>query len=220
MDWIIRGVVRFQEEIYPRLESQFAALATRQEPQALFITCSDSRIVPDMVTQTSPGELFICRNAGNIVPAHGEATGGVGATIEYAVAALNVKHIIVCGHSDCGAMKGILFPESVSEMPTVGAWLKYGDAARRVVLENNPDLDRHDCLEAITRENVRAQLLNLRTHPCVAARMARGALEIHGWLYTIGSGLIETFDERANRFRPLTLADAAQIAATGCSEVS
>jgi carbonic anhydrase len=209
MDKIIPGVIRFQEEVYPRLESRFKELATGQDPQVLFITCSDSRIVPDMIMQTSPGELFICRNAGNIVPAHGEATGGVSGTIEYAVVILNVKYIIICGHSDCGAMKGILNPESVAEMPAVAAWLRYGEAARRVVLENHPDLDERERLEAITRENVRAQLLNLRTHPSVAARLARRTVQLHGWVYNIGTGVVEAYDEREGRFRPLTLADAA-----------
>jgi carbonic anhydrase len=220
MDKLIRGVIRFQEEVYPRLESRFTELAEQQHPRALFITCSDSRIVPDLLTQTSPGELFICRNAGNIVPAHGEATGGVSGTIEYAVAALKVRHIIICGHSDCGAMKGILHPEDVASMPAVAAWLRYGEAARRIVLDNQPHLDENQKLEAITRENVRAQLLNLQTHPSVAAALAAGAVQLHGWLYSIRSGVIETFDQRMNRFRSLTLADASVAAGGSRSEVA
>ena len=208
MDKIIRGVLRFQEEVYPRLESRFTELANSQQPRALFITCADSRIVPDLLMQTSPGEIFICRNAGNIVPPHGDATGGVSATIEYAVAVLNVPHIIVCGHSDCGAMKGILHPETLTEIPAVAAWLRYGDAARRIVLENEPHLEHAESLKAITRENVRAQLVNLRTHPSVAARLAKGTLRLHGWLYTIATGAVERLDETTGRFRPLTLADA------------
>ena len=203
MEEIIRGVIRFQKDVYPSLTSRFSELATSQSPEVLFITCADSRIVPDLITQTRPGELFICRNAGNIVPAHGESTGGVSATIEYAVTALGVKHIIICGHSDCGAMKGILNPESVAEMPAVANWLKYGDAARRIVQENHPELTDQQRLDKLVEENVRVQMLNLRTHPCVAAAVARGAVSINGWVYDIRSGRIQYYDEAAAQFRPL-----------------
>src|SRR5690348_10909847 len=129
MKRILQGVLRFQKDVFPRQKRQFEQLASSQAPEYLFITCSDSRVVPNLITQTEPGELFIIRNAGNIVPAYGEFQGGVSATIEYAVVALGVKHIVVCGHTDCGAMKGILYPENVREMRSVADWLRHGDAA-------------------------------------------------------------------------------------------
>ena len=105
MEELIQGVTKFQNEVYPGKEAAFRKLANGQNPEVLFITCADSRIDPGMLTQTQPGDLFICRNAGNVVPPHSNQTGGMTASIEFAVAALGVSHIVVCGHSDCGAMK-------------------------------------------------------------------------------------------------------------------
>src|SRR3982751_6268271 len=116
MERLLKGVSTFQREVFPQHRELFERLAAKQNPMALFITCADSRVVPDLITQSDPGDLFICRNAGNMVPPYGEMNGGVSATIEYAVVALNIRHIIVCGHSDCGAMKGVLHPEAVEQM--------------------------------------------------------------------------------------------------------
>jgi carbonic anhydrase len=204
MDRLLAGVEKFQRDVYPQNRELFEQLATGQKPGALFITCADSRVVPTMMTQTVPGELFICRNAGNMVPPYGEVNGGVSATIEYAVGVLNVEHIIVCGHSDCGAVKALLTPEKLEGMPTVKSWLAHGERARRIVLENYGDLSGDALVHALTEENIVAQLENLRTHPSVAARMARGALAIHGWLYHIRTGNIDAFDPARRRFVPIS----------------
>lgn len=203
MDRILDGVSKFQRDVYPSKRELFEELAGGQTPEALFITCSDSRVVPDMITQSGPGELFICRNAGNMVPSYGEAFGGVSATIEYAVVALNVRHIIVCGHTDCGAMKGVLHPESTDEMPTVKRWLAYGEMARHVVEHAYPDLSEEAKLHALIGENVIAQLDHLKTHPPVAARLASGKISIHGWVYHIKTGEVEAWDADAGYFVPL-----------------
>src|SRR3954451_19379403 len=158
MERLVQGVSKFQREVFPRQRELFEQLAAKQNPQALFITCADSRVVPDLITQADPGDLFICRNAGNMVPAYGETNGGVSATIEYAVVALNIRHIIVCGHSDCGAMKGVLHPEAVKDMPTVRTWLSHGEMARRIVVEGYPELSEEHALNALVSENVVAQL--------------------------------------------------------------
>jgi carbonic anhydrase len=200
MEKILEGLYRFQQEVYPTQREHFESLASRQTPDVLFITCSDSRIVPNLLTQTEPGDLFIIRNAGNIVPPYGEMQGGVSATIEYAIMALNVKNVVICGHSDCGAMKGILNPDAVAEMPTVAAWLRHGDAARRVVSHAYPDVQGDKRLPAITRENVAAQLRNLTTHPCVAAKMARGELTLHGWIYDIRTGEVQIYEWQSHSF--------------------
>jgi carbonic anhydrase len=200
MQRIVEGVKRFQREVFPEKSALFQNLASGQKPQALFITCGDSRVLPSLITQTDPGELFILRNAGNIVPPFGSMLGGMSASIEYAVVALDVRHIIICGHSDCGAMKGILHPEWLVDMPTVSEWLHQAEAARRVVVENYPQLTEKEKLHVLTRENVLAQLGNLKTHPSVAARIARGSLNIYGWVYTIATGHIEAYDDEHGEF--------------------
>jgi len=197
------GLAKFQDETFPENRDLFERLASGQSPEALFITCSDSRIDPCMLTHTKPGEIFICRNAGNIVPAYGEVIGGVSATIEYAILALGVKDIILCGHSDCGAMRALLNPGSVAHMPAVSAWLRYGESARFVVQENHSHLSGADLLNAMIEQNVLAQLDNLRTHPAVSARLAKGQLNLHGWAYDIGSGEVGAFDPAQARFVPL-----------------
>ena len=204
MQSIVDGVTRFQNHIYPQKKDLFNSLAAGQNPQALFITCGDSRIVPDLIMQTSPGEIFICRNAGNIVPPMSDSSGGVAATIEYAVVALDVSNIILCGHSQCGAMKALLDPASLDGMPTVAPWLHHADSALRVVRENYPDLPEQDRLEILTKENVLTQLEHLKTHPAVAARLARGAINLYGWYYDIQTGGIQSFDYESGDFETLT----------------
>jgi carbonic anhydrase len=203
MDRILDGVRQFQRDIYPDRKDLFEQLAGGQSPQALFITCADSRVVPDLITQSQPGDLFICRNAGNMIPSYGEALGGVSATIEYAVVALNVEHIIVCGHTDCGAMKGILHPELVAEMPAVAKWLAHGDLARAMVRENYPQLPEKEMLNALTRENVVAQLEHLHTFPSVAARLARGKLQLHAWIYDIQKGHVQAWQPEKGAWIPI-----------------
>lgn len=129
MKEILEGVARFQSEIFPKQQAFFQQLADGQEPKALFLTCADSRIDPNLITQTEPGELFVCRNAGNIVPPHSGVTGGVTASVEYAVAVLNVPHVIVCDHTHCGAMHGVMYPKSTKNLPHVTAWLNHSRAA-------------------------------------------------------------------------------------------
>jgi carbonic anhydrase len=190
MKRLIDGALRFQGEVYQEHRDLFLELAAGQQPEALLITCSDSRVAPDLIVQAKPGDLFICRNAGNIAPPYSDVNGGVTATIEYAVAALNVKHIIVCGHSDCGAMKALLHPEKLQGLPSVKSWLHHASRAEVVVRENHPELDEKARIDALIEENVLAQLDNLRTHPCVASRLKSGTLSLHGWVYDIESGQI------------------------------
>jgi len=203
MKKFVSGYEKFRADIFPAKKEAFESLAAQQHPQALFITCADSRILPAMIMQSDPGELFIQRNAGNMVPPYGERMGGVSATIEYGVLALNVRHIVVCGHSDCGAMRGVLHPEKVAKMPTVASWLMHGDVARRIVEDTYGDLSEEQKLTALIRENVLAQLDHLRTHPSVASRMKSGDLQLHAWVYEIHTGQIEAYDGETESFVPL-----------------
>lgn len=202
MDHVISGVAKFQKEVFPKNKATFQKLANGQNPEVLFITCADSRIDPNLVTQTGPGELFICRNAGNIVPPHSTHTGGMTASIEFAVAALGVSHIIVCGHSDCGAMKGALAPEKLDALPHVKEWLGHCRCATEVVKEKVGDLTAEH-LGDVTKENVMQQLQHLRTHPAVAAKIATGQVQLHGWLYDIESGDVLCHDSESGEFKLL-----------------
>lgn len=203
---LIRGLHHFQSQIFLSHKELFERLAQGQNPDALFVTCSDSRINPNLITQTNPGDLFILRNAGNIIPPYGAANGGEGATIEFAVAALGVKDIIVCGHSFCGAMKGLLNPEQLKDLPAVSQWLSHAEATRQIVKANysTMELDEEALLNVTIQENVLVQIENLRTHPAVAARLARGELNIHAWTYKIETGDVFAYNVDDGQFLPIT----------------
>ena len=200
MQKLVAGVRRFEKEIFPADKQFFTALAEGQNPQALLITCSDSRIVPVMMTQSRPGDLFLIRNAGNMVPPYGNMVGGVSATIEYAVMALGIENIIVCGHSKCGAMKGALHPESLTEMPAVSQWLGLAESARRVVVDNCKDLPMEEMLDELTKQNVLAQIDHLKTHPSVASKFAAGKMNLFGWMHYIESGKTVAYDPEVAAF--------------------
>jgi carbonic anhydrase len=214
MERLIEGLRQFHGNVYPGKSEQFRTLANEgQSPTTLMISCADSRVVPELITQSEPGDLFVCRNAGNIVPAWQEANGGVSSTIEYAVVALGVTDIVICGHSDCGAMKGLMAPEALTTMPSVQRWLGHAAAAAETVKACHPHADDEQKLNALIEENVIAQLVNLRGHPSVAAAMAMGELRLHGWVYDIESGGIRALDGSDNTFKatvpghPLPVAD-------------
>ena len=200
MQKLIQGLRRFQDEVFPAKRELFERLAKGQQPSTLFITCADSRVVPDLFTQAEPGELFVIRNAGNIVPPYVRPSGGVTATIEFAVVALGVRHIVVCGHTDCGAMKGLLHPERLSTMPTVASWLQQAEATRRIVLDNCSNVGESQTVEALIRENVLVQLRNLQTHPAVASALAAGSLKLYGWVYDIRTGNVDGYDAAEQAF--------------------
>ena len=197
---LVSGFMRFRHEVYPEQQELFKKLAHEQTPRAMFITCADSRVVPELITQSSPGDLFVSRNVGNVVPPYGQMMGGVSTAIEYAVLALGVHHIIICGHSDCGAMKAVLDPSGLERLPTVKAWLRHAEVAKSVVADNCGCAD-HTTLGILTEENVVAQLDHLRTHPSVASRLASGQLFIHGWVYDIETSEIKAYDAEKGEFR-------------------
>lgn len=211
MKKVMQGVSRFKKEVYPKHKDLFEKLSSGQAPEVLFITCADSRIDANLITQTGPGDLFHVRNAGNIVPPHGVDAGGTVASIEFAVGALGTTELVICGHSDCGAMKGALAPEGLGDFPHVCNWLRHADAAVKVVKENHADLEGQDRLERMIEENVVAQLRNLQTHPFVAARLAAGKVRLHGWVYDIGAGEISSYNLDEKSWGPLSDAEIAQL---------
>jgi carbonic anhydrase len=200
VDSILRGLKRFKKKVYPKHRELFHKLALQQRPSALFITCADSRIDPCLLTQTKPGELFLCRVIGNIVPRYPESIGGVSATIEYAVGVLGVPDVIVCGHTDCGVMKGVLNPEALKPLANVSAWLEHAQPAREALAESRESLSEPEFLLALTERNVIEQLKNLQTHPSVAARLEQGTLRLYGWVYDIAEGTVTTYSPRRQRF--------------------
>lgn len=200
MQKLINGIHQFQKQEFRPLQGLFEQLSHGQNPETLFITCSDSRIDPNLLTRSQPGDLFILRNAGNIVPPHAAGGSGEAATIEFAVAALGVKDIIICGHSHCGAMKGLLEPKYVDSLPAVAAWLKHAETTRRIVQDNYKELDGERLLTAAIEENVLVQLENLETLPSVASRLRRGDLHLHGWVYKIETGDVFAYDPDENQF--------------------
>jgi len=202
---LIRGIATFQGSVVPGQRRMYGQLVRDgQHPSALIIACADSRVAPGHITQAGPGALFVCRNAGNIVPRASDVVGGVSAAIAYTVVALGVRDIVVCGHSDCGAMKGLMNRDLLKRMPSVAARLRHADAAERIVCEAYPEQDRH---HALALEHVVVQLANLRTHASVTSALARGALRLHGWFFEIETGARLSYDGARGRFRPIAKAD-------------
>jgi carbonic anhydrase len=198
---LLAGIRKFQREVFPGRQAAYERVVREgQKPHALFVTCADSRIDPELLTQSGPGEIFVSRNIGNVVPAYGEMLGGISAVIEYSVTALQVSQVVVCGHTDCGAMKGLLHPEKVSNMPTVKSWLRNAEAALSVVQARNKAQDEPAALHELIEENVLLQLNHLRTHPSVAGKLAQGTLAISGWVYDIAKGEVHIYDERHRKF--------------------
>lgn len=205
------GVRRFQIEVHAKKAEHYQrAASTPQAPHSLIIACADSRVDVEGITSSAPGEIFVTRNVGNMVPPYSGTPGGVTAVIEYAVAALKVKHVVVCGHSDCGAMKALLHPPATDDLPTVRYWLHHGQAALMVTdsmsRRDETDIEK---LKRLTEENVLMQLVHLKTHPSVAGAMARGELTMSGWVYEIGSGEVRIAQEGQREFVAITTATGA-----------
>ena len=206
MQQLIDGYSRFRSKVFPQNAKLFEKLASAQHPQALLICCSDSRVMPEMMMQCDPGMVFSCRNAGNLIPPPTETGSGVPATIEYAVRVLKVPDIVVCGHSDCGAMKAILKPEVLESLPVVRGWLGHaGPSARWLtrMLKDTTSMSPEETLQAVTEANVIVQMQNLSMHPSVDEALKQGKLRIHGWVYDIASGGIRSFDAQQGAFFPL-----------------
>lgn len=208
MQRLIAGVLRFQGEIDPSRQGSYRRAAREgKSPHTLFITCSELAMEPEVITQSGAGEIVVFRNIGNLVPAYRKRYDCVSATIEHAVVALEVQHIVVCGHSPCAAMTGLLQPEHVERLPITTSWLRNGEPALRMVRNCSVAADESARLEELIEENVLLQMHNLRTHPCVGGRLADRSLAISGWVYDGAQGMIRAFDHEKRKFMPLSGAD-------------
>lgn len=202
---VVEGVKKFQRDVYPDQRAVYEGLKHRQEPMAMFFTCADSRILPNVLLQTGPGEIFTERTPGNIVPKYSDHVGGVTASMEFAILALHVPLIVVCGHTDCGVVKALLEPERASGMPALQAWMRHSLPAReRLLREHNDAGSTAEKLRLLTEYNVVAQLENLKTHPAVESRCASGELALEGWIYDIGDGSVRAVQAESGQFEPLT----------------
>jgi carbonic anhydrase len=203
LEHLKEGIRKFRAEVYPAQEQQYRRVMSEpQSPHALIITCADSRIQTHALTQADPGDVFVTRNIGNMVPAYGEMLGGVSAVLEFAVSAMGVEHIVVCGHSECGAMKALLEPESVEGMPTVKAWLRNAKealAAARAIQQKRGGTEG-DLLRLVTEQNVLLQMRHVASHPSVAEAMAEKKLTISGWVYDIAEGTVRICANGGERF--------------------
>ncbi len=201
MKKLIRGLDEFRQGYVSEHQDLLEQLSHGQKPRVLFIACSDSRVDPNLITNADIGELFVIRNAGNIIPPYGAANGGEGGTLEYAINALDIDQVIVCGHSHCGAMKGLLKLNKLQkDMPLVYDWLKHAEATRRLVRENYPDLDDDDFVETLVAENVLVQIDNLKTYPVIKARLHQGRLKIYAWVYQIETGEVLAYDPQTHSY--------------------
>ncbi len=204
MQVFIAGVRAFHRGPYAKNREFFQRLAAKaQQPIALFITCSDSRINPNLITQTEPGDLFLIRNAGNLIPPHGSG-GGEAATIEYSLEVLGVRNIIVCGHSQCGAIQAILEQQRLARLPAVKQWCNHAETTRRIVERKYPNRHFAEVAAAAAQQNVLVQIEHLKTHPAVADRLETGGLHICGWYYDIAEGTIHQYEAEAGSFRCLS----------------
>ena len=204
---LLAGIRHFRKETYvANRETYELAARTPQKPHTLFITCADSRIDPELLTNSGPGQIFVARNVGNLVPPYGPFIGGVSAIIEYAVVALKVEQVVICGHQDCGAMKGLLHPEQTKSLHSVREWLSHAEAALSVVNATEDAITSGDKgvtakLDSLIEQNVLLQMNHLRTHPSVAGQFALRRLDIYGWVYDISSGGIRMYDEQERKFK-------------------
>lgn len=211
MEKLVKGIHRFQADVFAPNRDFFRGLVDGQRPQALFITCSDSRMVPDLICQTDPGELFVLRNAGNIIPPYSPGTpSGEAATIEYAIRGLGIRHIVVCGHTRCGAMQAVCEPASTAEMPRVRGWLEHAQAGHEIVCTCYPHLNAETRWKVLTQENVLVQLEHLRTHPAAAAALAAGELKLHAWIYKMETGEVFAYDPVQGQYTPLIHEDGVR----------
>lgn len=198
---LLAGISRFQDRVRADPELLERIVTQKQEPSVLFISCSDARVPPELITSAQTGELFVTRNVANIVPPYGSGDMGIGAVVEYAVLHLEVEHLVVCGHTDCGGIKALKSQVDWSNEPHIARWIEHARPAQtKIEASGLPSEQRH---LGTVRENVLLQLDNLRSYDPVRKGERSGALELHGWVYRLESASFEVYDAEGAGWMPL-----------------
>lgn len=211
MQKLVQSIHRFQPEIFSSQEQLFERLSSGHQPDALFITCADSHLNPHVLTQTLPGDLFILRNLGNLLPPYDTIQGGEASTIEFAVEVLHVRDVIVCGHSHCVALDALLEPDQIAELPATSRWLTLAEPVRSLIERHYADLSPEAKQNVAVQENVLLQLETLRNHPGVRRRLQAGELTLHGWVYRRETGVAYAYDPDSGQFLPIEQAGGAPV---------
>jgi len=202
MEKLHKGIYKFYEDYYKKKKKLFEKLAKKQEPTVFFITCSDSRVDPNLITNSQPGELFVLRNVGNIIPpfdAQNDKNSAASA-IEFAIEFLQIRDIIICGHSNCGAMKAIYEKEPFFEKtPHLKNWLKFAEPIKDIFENSNTN----DLQKRTEQQNIILQLKNLITYPVVAPLFQKGEIRLYGWYYEIDTGKVYELDKGTGEFKPI-----------------
>ncbi len=204
---LIEGIHKFRQDELGRYQALFRRLSREgQNPHTLFITCSDSRVLAELITQSQPGDLFVVKNVGNIVPPSNVkgSTNSTAAAIEFAVETLGVSDLVVCGHSQCGAMAALLQPPPrKAGMPHLQEWLNVASPVKKLIERNYSHLSDQEKLHAAAEENVLFALENLHTYPAVAKRLKAGTLRLHGWYFKIATAEMFAYDPSSQQFQPI-----------------
>jgi carbonic anhydrase len=203
VDRLYKGIYRFQKSYFKKEEEFFKRLSRDQNPEVLFITCADARVDPNLVTQSKPGDLFIVRNVGNIIPPYDAIRdkNSVAAAIEFAVLELRVADIIICGHSNCGAIQTLFQEESdLKDMPHLRDWIRIASPVKEIMDKHYANVSLDFRNRIAEKENILDQLRNMQTYPFVVKALEDGKLFLHGWYYDIGTGNISSYNPVTDTF--------------------
>ena len=202
MKKLVQGIIEFRKNVLPSYREKFARLALGQSPDTLFIACSDSRVVPNLFASTDPGDLFVIRNVGNLIPCcdsegHSVADESEAAAIELAILNLKVSDIIVCGHSECAAMKALLEGREKVKATNLRGWLRHGEPALTRITNSAGEPNQHN---ALSQQNILLQLENLMSYPIVKEQVAAGKLKLHGWWFELTTANVYAYDDSVKKF--------------------
>lgn len=219
MTKLIQGIVEFRKNLKPSYRETFARLALGQSPDVLYIGCSDSRVAVNVFASTDPGDLFVVRNVGNLVPPcgrNGQSTAdeSEAAAIEFALGTLNVKHIVICGHSECGAMHALVEGREKLKDPNLRSWLRHGEEGLKDLQIKPGFAEKLSAHNRLSQINVLRQIEHLKTYPIIEQRLKAGTLKLHGWWFELSQADVYAFDETQGKFVLFDEVEAQRILAS------